>query len=139
MKTNTLGSTKQNRLPDISEALRRTDADQPLMDDLIAVLRRHNALDRFGITLLHQHFDIADDEVLLETTDVRSREQLIRPVKKSSLEGIDYTETSWRLDSGSPMMACVCVYSSDGKGGRVHDGHYSRGTFPETKPETMRA
>ena len=135
MNTTTLEPQKTNRLPDVSEARTRTEADKPLMDELVSVLRKHNALDRFGLTLLHQHFDIADDEVLLETTDIANREQLIRPVKKSSLEGINYTETSWRLDSGTPMMGCICVYADDGRGGKEHQGHYNRGTLPQPQPK----
>jgi hypothetical protein len=136
MNTQTL-ETKPSQLPDISHAKPLTDADKPLIDELINVLRRHDALDRFGLTLLHQHFDISEDEVLLETTDRQSREQLIRPVWKSDLESVEYTETSWRLDTGRPMMACVCVYESDGKGGRTHTGHYSRGAFPPPRQQSV--
>lgn len=114
-------------LPDISEAEPLSENDQALVSDLVDVLRRHNAVGRFGLTLLHQHFPVGEDEVMLETTDRAAREQLLRPVKKVELEGVDYKETSWRLDSGTPLMACVCVYVSDGQGGKIHTGHYSRG------------
>lgn len=85
------------------------EKDQPLFTELYEVLKRHNALQRFGITLLHQRFEMAEDEVLLERTDKVNRRQLIEPVKISALEGKNPIETSWRLDTGKPAMRCVCV------------------------------
>jgi hypothetical protein len=108
-------------LPDITEAKPLDPLDKPLMDELVTVLRKHNALDRFGITLLHQHFPIPDDEVLVENVDTKTRTQTIRPLKKAELAQLNYTETSWRLDSGEPMMACVCVKMGD------QHSHQSRG------------
>jgi len=102
-----------NTLPDITEASPLGDNDKPLVNELVSVLRKHNALDRFGLTLLHQHFPISDDEVLVESVDVEARMQSIQPLKKTELSDLNYTETSWRLDSGEPMMACVCVKMGD--------------------------
>lgn len=108
-------------IPDISEVSPLSDADRPMVDEIVGVLRKHNALNRFGLTLVHKHFEVADDEVMVESTDVQSRTQTIVPVKKSELPNLDYTETSWRLDTGAPMMACVCI-----KFGSEHS-HQSRG------------
>ncbi|MGK5053039.1 hypothetical protein [Janthinobacterium sp. RB2P8] len=38
--------------------------------ELRDVLQRYGALDRFGISLIQRQFDIADDEELMEFTDV---------------------------------------------------------------------
>lgn len=108
-------------LPDITEAKPLGSQDKPLVDELVMVLKKHNALDRFGITLLHQHFPISEDEVLVESVDSAARVQSITPMKKAELGALNYTETSWRLDSGEPMMACVCVKSGD------EHSHQSRG------------
>ena len=97
------------QLKEIDEAEPLSEKDKPLVDELIAVLRKHGALDRLGITLLHQHFPIGEDETLLETTDHATRTQTIRPIKTTELADLDYKETSWRLDTGTPMMACVCL------------------------------
>jgi Chaperone of endosialidase len=97
-------------LVDITQVVPRSDADQPLFTELYEVLKRHNALRRFGVSLLHQHFEISPDEVLLETTDKTDRTQLIQPIPKAELAGLDYIETSWRLDGGpKPLMACICI------------------------------
>src|SRR5947207_609036 len=99
----------------------RSVKDDSLFAELTSVLSKHHALDRFGITLLHRHFDMTAGEVLLETTDVESRIQTIRPIRQEELGGHPYIETSWRLDDKGIAMACSCI--SDG---RDHS-HQSRG------------
>ena len=91
-----------------------SEEDTQVFQELYHVLEKHNALRRFGITLLHQHFDIADDEVLLETTDLKARIQMIQPVKKKELDGVRHIETSWRLDTGKPVMGCACIDTGSG-------------------------
>lgn len=84
---------QREKLPDAQDVQAFSEDDQDLFDELYKVLARHGALRRFGITLLHQHFEIADDEVLLERTDRDNRRQLIEPVKISSLEGKNPIQT----------------------------------------------
>ena len=105
----------------IADVEGKSEKDDALFAELAAVLKRHNALDRFGVTLLHRHFDIRKGEVLLETTDVPSRVQTIEPVPEASLADVPFVETSWRLGDGWVAMACVCV-----KSGSDHS-HQSRG------------
>ncbi len=99
--------TKQ-QLPNIIEVKPLSDSDKETMDKLYQVLKEQNALNRFGITLLHEHFEVADDEVLIEFTDIETRTQTIKPVFKNDPELIDAIETSWRLDTGFPVMSCKC-------------------------------
>ncbi len=110
-------------LPNVDSVKPRTKDDDPLFRELAEVLTRHNALDRFGITLLHTHFPIKEGEVLLETTNREAREQIIRPVRVSQAQLIGALETNWRLGSrGEILMACHCLMTPDGTS---HQGHYS--------------
>jgi hypothetical protein len=43
--------------------------DEPLFNELREILRKHGALRRFGITFLHPHFHMDDDELFLEETE----------------------------------------------------------------------
>lgn len=61
------------RLPDIDQVVPLGPDDPQLIHELRDVLDRHGALERFGITLLHQHFDVAEGEVLVETVDPAAR------------------------------------------------------------------
>lgn len=114
-------SSELPQSPDISAVNPRSEHDAPLFAELAEVLRKHDAIDRFGVVLLHEHFDVHPGECLLETTDVETRTQTIRPVSYQELEGQDYTETSWRLGDGFVAMRCVCQ-DRDGSGHR----HYPR-------------
>jgi len=96
------------KLPHITEVKPLSNEDNLTMEKLYQVLKEQNALKRFGITLLHEHFEVGDDEVLVEFTDIKTRTQTILPVSKNDPELIDSIETSWRLDTGIPVMACRC-------------------------------
>lgn len=108
-------------LPSIENVEPLSQQDLPVIEDLYQILKKHGALQRFGITLLHEHFHVNDDEVLIETTNVERREQLIRPIKKELVEDLEAIETSWRLDTGKAVMNCKCVKFAWG-----HD-HVERG------------
>lgn len=116
-------------LPNIDDVSPLDAADQACMSDLRRVLETHGKLQRFGLTLLHDHFSIGGDEVLLEECDVDSRTLTIRPVKEAALENAQVIETNWRLDTMESLAACqqVCIACSDGKGGMTHAGHHNRG------------
>jgi hypothetical protein len=97
------------------EGLPRGDAVEPLGDDDRAVLadvrevlRRHNALDRFGVTLLHSHFDLGADETLVEFVDPANRVMTTKPVRLDSAEH-DGTvvPTSFRLDLDDDAVTAV--------------------------------
>lgn len=104
-------------LPHVREVVPLSDADKPLVDEVTAVLQKHGALGRFGLTLLHRHFEIGDDEILVETTDAASRTQTVRPVSKEGVANEQYLVTSWHLGLRGPVMACVCMISEGGHTG----------------------
>jgi hypothetical protein len=98
-------------LLDIDEVEPLSAADRECLDDVRAVLAEHDALRRFGLTLLHQHFEIADDEVLVEEIDVENRVLTSRPEKISAADRA--IETSWRLDDLTGMARCRTVCKPD--------------------------
>lgn len=93
----------------ISDVEPRSEKDDPLFAEIASVLRKYDALNRFGVSLLHRHFEIKPGEVLLETTDVVSRIQTIRPVDHSETAADPYVETAWRLGDDWIAMGCKCV------------------------------
>ena len=92
------------------------EADRAVMDEVRQVLAKHGALERFGLTLLHSHFDLAADEILVETVDVERRMLTVRPVpQQKAVDAGDLVPTSWRLDrhDHEPMCGTYC-HRSDG-------------------------
>jgi len=85
-----------------------SNEDAPILRELREVLRKHGALNRFGFTLIHNHFDIGPDEHLLESIDVDARVLTIRPVATKELGAT--IQTAWRFaesDTGTePVLVC---------------------------------
>ena len=108
-------------LPNIQQVPPFSPNDEECLAEVAKILKKHSCLERFGINLLHQHFPVGDDEVLLETNDPKTRTLKMSVINLSELSNADVRVTSWRLDTGKPQMACVCVVSGD------DHGHYSRG------------
>ncbi|MGW5609533.1 hypothetical protein ACWEWI_26260 [Streptomyces sp. NPDC003753] len=71
--TETKRSAPKRPLPRFEEAEGLGPQDADFIRDLVAVLKKHGNLDRFGLCLLHDHFPLAADEVLVETNDPGSR------------------------------------------------------------------
>lgn len=108
---------------DISETEDFTSRDAACFSELRDVLKKHGCLDKFGISLIHKHFDISPDECLLEHTDLDNRTLTIKPVKQSTLEPGSTTITMWRLTEGEKVaeIGCRCARGPNGHFGR-HEG-----------------
>jgi hypothetical protein len=107
------------RVPELHDVPPLDEADLACMVELRAVLARHGRLHRFALHLVHRHFDLADDEVLVEYTDVRSREQRLRVQPRTREVLRNAVATTWRFDHAAdprePFVACVCAIR-DGQG-----------------------
>ncbi|MFD9469907.1 hypothetical protein [Streptomyces goshikiensis] len=62
-------ATARKPLPRFDEAEGLGPSDAAFVRDLVEVLEKHGNLDRFGLSLLHDHFPLAPDEVMVETND----------------------------------------------------------------------
>lgn len=96
-------------LPDIDSIRPLDETDQAVLDDLRTVLERHGALERFGVTLLHSHFDVRRDELLVERVDPEARTLTTRPERATDSSGTLWP-TSFRLDEpgGVPITFTFC-------------------------------
>jgi hypothetical protein len=112
-----VSSNPMNALPDIDEVEPVTDKDEECIREIKEVLERHGKLRRFGLTLLHNHFHLEEDEVLLESCDPSSRTLTIKPAKKHEVAGVSLVETNWRLDIPGALAYCMqsCQQVSDYK------------------------
>lgn len=85
------------------------ERDQPLFDEIKSVLKRHGALHRFGVTLLHKHFDVFEGERMVEVSDEASRTLTIRPHADALGPDQSHVETSWRFDLESAEASQLCL------------------------------
>lgn len=104
----------------ISEAEGFTSRDAACFKEVRDVMGKYGLLDKYGISLIHRHFDIDDDECLIEKVDVDSRTLSVAPMKKRDLQPNSTTTTMWKLTKGDEVaeIGCQCYVSSRGHEGR---------------------
>jgi len=116
----TLETIQHSKLPDINSVEPISDKDYQVLEEVKSVLVKHNYTNRFGLVLLHKHFDIAEDEILMETTDEYERISTVKAVKSTGNES-DTIETMWKFKPDiDAVTVCVlkCQYFLGHK--RVH-------------------
>lgn len=109
-------------LLDIDDVKPFSDADEQCFSELKEVLKRHGALQRFGVSLLHTHFPIHEGEVLVEECDDQNRTLTLRPMKRSEINEENLMQTNWRLDTKSSVQGCrgYCVMLEGRHSGAGH-------------------
>jgi hypothetical protein len=84
------------------------DHDRAALRDIAAVLAKHDRLERFGIYLQHEHFDVDADEAIHEINDTLGRISIRRPIKKDVIPPNAF-DTAWALDtSGKVHVTAWC-------------------------------
>lgn len=103
-------------LKDIDDVEPVNESDFECLEEVRAVLGRWGRLERFGVALLHKHFDMEPDEVLVEYSDPVSRELFIRPVKAEQAGRT--VGTIWMLRDGAreAMLGCRQYCGTDVQG-----------------------
>lgn len=125
MEKITLEPVQRGVLQDIGDVQPLGDSDYEVLKEIGDVLRRHKRTDRFGVCLLHKHFDIEDDEELVEETDTQERISTTR-VQKASAQNGRTIETMWRFsDNMKTITKCVlrCIYSGGHSRYHVREAH----------------
>lgn len=82
------------------------------------VLLKFGKVDRFALHLVHKHFDLADDEILVEYSNANTREQYFRPEKADSPIALEAIPTTWMLKDMDPSVICTCARTENGHQGR---------------------
>lgn len=101
-----------NRLARIDKVERRLDSEAGLFGEIREILKRHGVEKKYGLVLLHKHFDLADDEILMEYTDMENRTLITKPTPRRDISAANAIETVWSLETGNMTTACVgfCYY-----------------------------
>jgi len=65
-------------------------------------------LGKFGVCLLHKHFELAENEIAVEYTDVDSRTStvIVEPAQQTTAG--KHIETLWRFKQDGPASVTVC-------------------------------
>jgi hypothetical protein len=116
----TVETVQYSSLTDIDEVEPLTDRDHSVLTELRDVLRKHAVTDRFGVCLLHRHFDLNDDEVLVESTDPDARVSTLTVARRNSIRGRSI-ETVWRFSKDRSIVAGTeCRQTCEYDNGHLH-------------------
>jgi hypothetical protein len=107
MSQPTLETVQWSSLPDIDAVQPIGEADVQVLDEY-DVLLRNNRSDRFGVCLLHKHFEIASNEIAVEYTDIEARTSTVVVEPSESPSGGNHIETVWRFKHDGPVAVTVC-------------------------------
>jgi hypothetical protein len=120
MQAITIQAMQWKPIIDIADTEGFGSQDAACFAEIRDVLSKYGLLDKYGMSLIHRHFEIDDDECLLEKIDVDTRTLCVAPVKKSELTPGTTTTTMWKLAEGAvaATVACQCYVSSRGHEGR---------------------
>jgi hypothetical protein len=102
-----ISAVQWSRLRDIDDVEPIHEGDTTCLADIRDVLKKHGKLERFGVALLHSHFELADDEILLESTNVDARRLVTEPVKESDADQSNIG-TIWMLREGDHETMSWC-------------------------------
>ncbi len=80
------------------------------------MLVKHKALHRFGMFLIHKHFEVADDEEMTECTEHADRRLTIVPKKKDQIDRSVTIPTNWIFTETEEVAAacCTCARNENG-------------------------
>jgi hypothetical protein len=100
-----------------------SDRDYQVLRDLREVLLHHGYEDRFGVCLLHKHFDLAEGEIALEQTDEVARVSTITVVRDDDCSGA--METAWRFSAADEIRSGRnCTLKCQGFGMTGHSKYH---------------
>jgi hypothetical protein len=102
-----------NDLPDIHDVENVDESDRACLTEIGKVLRQHGKARRFGVSLLHQHFDLKEGELLVEHCDPKRRTLTTAPEAASLVEDRKYLPTVWRFDGGEAQACSYCPRYGD--------------------------
>lgn len=69
---------------DIEKTPPVSETDHACLSEIRDVLRKHDMQNRFGVALLHSHFDLEDGEILLEEEYPDERKLVLQPTKREA-------------------------------------------------------
>jgi hypothetical protein len=119
--TLTVAPAQHGRSIDIDDVQPLNDRDLTCLAAVRDVLEEYGLRERFGIALLHKHFDMAEDEILVEYACKEDRVLTIKPVKKDEAGSV--IETIWEMGDSNGNKAILGCRQYCGKD--IHGNHTS--------------
>jgi hypothetical protein len=94
-----------NSLKDINGISGNLPADDLVLSEIAKVICDAGAQERFGITLLHKHFDVAASEVAVESVFPQEKMSYVSVFNRESLPEGEIFPTVWRFKKARPEVS----------------------------------
>lgn len=107
MSTLAIAPLEWSNVKDIDDVEPINNCDTDCLIEIRDVLKKHGKTERFGVALLHSHFELASDEIMLESSDSEGRTLITKPVKRSDA-GDNNVGTIWMLRDGDVTAMSWC-------------------------------
>lgn len=100
------------------------EGDIQLMNKIRNLIIEHGAEDRFGLCLLHRHFDVGPGEYAIEESYEKDRKSVVE-IKKLDKEPLiddpEYIPTTWKFTAENGTHVTLCVKRCQKVGGWSHN------------------
>lgn len=104
-------------LRDIDDVHEASESERLQLEKLVNFMKEKGLIEHFGITLLHKHFEVNDDEILIESCDLENRTLSIKPIKKSMIAKSEafntLQETQWKSNGLACALICINTTSKN--------------------------
>lgn len=120
-----LETVQWSSLLDVDEVDPVGSDDHKVLKEIQKILKNNGALNRFGICLLHRHFDVNEGEIAVEYTDTENRISTVKVEPVKEIIDKSYLQTMWRFsDQPNSITVCVrrCSYNSGHRQIHVREG-----------------
>ena len=127
VKKTMLNPILHNELSDIQEVALITKDDSYCLSELKEIILKYGKENKFGISLLHTHFDLLENEMLVETINVKERVLTTTPVQVDEQRKKSLVQTVWCFSKDQSLVkGCESFCPRDDKGRhKGYKDHYS--------------
>ncbi len=101
-----------NKFLHIDDVKRYSSQDMKMLAIFGQILAQHDAQERFGISLLHKHFDLQEGEIIVETKSIDSKEFTISV--SSIYDQNNKVPSMWRFVEGEKTIQATQWVQSNG-------------------------
>jgi len=104
-----LEAVQWSSLPKINDITPLDDDDYKVLKEIREVLQRHKRTERFGVCLLHKHFEVASDEIAVEYTDEEQRISRVVVENAADNTAQPHIQTMWKFSDGTIYAGQICI------------------------------
>ncbi len=115
-----------NELCDISEVQTIKEDDIECLNEIKKIITKHGKERKLGIALLHKHFNISDEEVLVETISTKDRILTTKPISLKEAGKKSLVQTVWCFSSDKSFAKSCESFCPTGPTGKHYGNkdHY---------------